>query len=319
MLARVESGIGCYRGYGAGNRAFRWLGAGGIGLLYQLLSPSAATAQQIQPSEADGAATAARPEVQAEAADERARRLFMEGHAAWEAQRYDEACRLFQQSQTTKSSAAALLNLGRCHELDGARDRARETYRAVLAAADEQPDQQKRKVWKSAALEALERLGPEQQGSDAVLAPTATTVGPRTPAPGVNPPSEPAAASLQGPNQNSGFFQSESAPWIFLGSGGVLVLASVGTGIVALNARAKLDRECGPSGSDDKKTCDQDLSSTKDRAHNMAILTDVLWISGAVVAAAGVGLWLAQPEEGKPSVGLWCGGAGCQAAVTGQF
>jgi hypothetical protein len=277
-------------------------------------SPSTQTANDTPSAtpEATTTAEAADADVAPSPDEARARDLFMSGRAAWNEQRYDEACDLFQQSQNTKESPAALLNLGRCHEMHHETDEARISYRAALGLAEQEQDETKRNLWRSAAFEALERLGPEETPEPEVVAAPVVTA-PVVTAPVVAAPREAPPPPADQPRPKS-FFRKPATPWVFLGSGAGLILGSIASGVVALNAENRLARECSPN-----DVCDPSLSGTKKRAHAMAITTDVLWISGAVLASTGVVLLLTRPKRDQPSVGLGCNGLLCGASVSGRF
>lgn len=237
-----------------------------------------------------------------------ARLLFLSGRTAWDEQRYEDACTLFQESQSLNESAAALLNLGRCHEMNNDVDSARKSYRGALTWAEKETDETKSNLWRSAAFEALERLGPEET-DESVEEPVITPI--------VAPPKEepqpaPQAAAEKPPRRS--FFRKPATPWIFMAGGAGLVLGSVATGIVSLNANSKLDKEC-----DENRSCRPTLDATKRRAKTAAIATDVLWLSGAIFAGTGLVLRLTRSENGQPSVGVSCGSFGCGGSLSGSF
>jgi hypothetical protein len=96
---------------------------------------------------------------------------------------------------------------------------------------------------------------------------------------------------------------------------GLLVGASVTTGALALQDRATLAREC-PS-----LTCDGSFIPTRDRARDLALATDVLWISAIAVGAAGTALIVyaaLQPPRGATAAAA-CTPDGCAASIGGAF
>lgn len=80
---------------------------------------------------------------------------------------------------------------------------------------------------------------------------------------------------------------TELWPWLLVGGGGVLVGASLVTGLMAKGALNKVDDAC----SDTPDACPSRFESDADRASSMAMMTDVLWVSGLLLAGGG-GAWL---------------------------
>ncbi|NOY90078.1 MAG: tetratricopeptide repeat protein [Deltaproteobacteria bacterium] len=107
---------------------------------------------------------------------------------------------------------------------------------------------------------------------------------------------------------------SLTLPALTLGAGLGMVLAAVPTALLARAAQDKLAERC-PRG-----VCDGSLRATRDRATRFALITDVLWISGALVSAAGLA-WLLGRRGSRPSVdvGVACGPDGCVSQLVGRF
>lgn len=133
---------------------------------------------------------------------------------------------------------------------------------------------------------------------------------------------EEAAAASQTPSTGPVMAVQSSGPgigpWLVMGGGGVLIAASVVTGILALNAQGDLKDKCK-----DNFCNDADLKSTRDRANTMKVTTDVLWITGAV--AAGVGLtWLilgsdSESDSAANSPSLQLAAGPTSMTLKGQF
>lgn len=108
---------------------------------------------------------------------------------------------------------------------------------------------------------------------------------------------------------------------IVLGVGAGLVVLGAVTGVYVLNTVSRLDSVC-PSG-----VCAGDLSSTRDAAGSLAIVTDVLLVGGGVVAVTGIILWAvlgggddAEPDDmSEPEVSFGCAPTGCSASLRGRF
>lgn len=80
-------------------------------------------------------------------------------------------------------------------------------------------------------------------------------------------------------------------PWVLIGTGGVLAATAVVTGIYALQAHDELNRKCQAN------SCAPELKSLGERGDTLAAITDVLWVTGAVAAGAGLTLLLMDTEE----------------------
>lgn len=108
-----------------------------------------------------------------------------------------------------------------------------------------------------------------------------------------------------------------SAAIVTLVSAGVIGVASVVTGLMALNAEAELVRNCP------YMVCDgADLEATQSTAQNLAIATDVLWPLATAVGVAGAiltTLGLLYPVEEDAQIQFACTPGGCSLAVEGAF
>jgi hypothetical protein len=129
----------------------------------------------------------------------------------------------------------------------------------------------------------------------------APTPAPAEPA----PPPDTSAATTYGP-----------WPYVLGGTGAALLGTSLITGLMASSKANKLEREC-----DADKDCDPSLQGTKDSAASLALATDVLWISGLIVAGAGVTLFIldANDDESGTAVQAGCFATGCGMLATGRF
>ena len=103
---------------------------------------------------------------------------------------------------------------------------------------------------------------------------------------------------------------------ILLGAGGALVVTGLVLGGVALGSDGDIGAMC-PS----RDACDPSLRSQYDDAQTLALVGDVLWIGGAVVAATGLVLTFVLTEGGGESAtaAVSCGPTGCHAGVRGTF
>jgi tetratricopeptide (TPR) repeat protein len=110
-------------------------------------------------------------------------------------------------------------------------------------------------------------------------------------------------------------------PVIVMGVGGVMILSSIGTGLVASGAQSDLEDGC-PT----RTNCDPSLEDTKDKGETFALVTDVLLFGGIAVAGAGAA-WLlidmmgsdeAAPEP-STTADLACSSNGCIGTLRGKF
>jgi hypothetical protein len=99
-------------------------------------------------------------------------------------------------------------------------------------------------------------------------------------------------------------------PYVLLGTGGALLVTSLVTGLMSNHAYSELDSKCGkdqlcPSG--------YDWRDTRDRGKSLALATDVLALSGLVVAGTGAVLWFLWRHDRTetPQAALACDGHGC--------
>jgi hypothetical protein len=109
------------------------------------------------------------------------------------------------------------------------------------------------------------------------------------PPPVVAPPPAPAPAPAGEPKQGSGL---RTVGFVALGVGGAAIIGGVITGVMAKSAETKATDQCTD------KVCPTAAESDFDSASSLATITNVLFIGGAVVAAAGVTLVLVGGPKG---------------------
>ena len=106
-------------------------------------------------------------------------------------------------------------------------------------------------------------------------------------------------------------------PWVLGGSGAVLLGTGIVTGIMARSKADELEREC------DAGVCSSSLEDVRDSGHALATATDILWITGALAAGAGITLFLL--DDGAPeapaleAVEAGCFVGGCGLHASGSF
>ena len=128
-------------------------------------------------------------------------------------------------------------------------------------------------------------------------------------------PPPPAAPAEPAPPRDTSTATYGPWPYVLGGTGAVLLGTSLVTGLMANSKASKLEREC------DGNDCDPSLQGTKDSAKSLALATDVLWISGLIVAGAGVTLFIldANDDETGTAVQAGCFGTGCGMLASGHF
>ena len=103
-------------------------------------------------------------------------------------------------------------------------------------------------------------------------------------------------------------------PWVLGGGGAALLGASLVTGILAASKADQLDREC------DGDDCPASLEDVRDSGQTLATATDVLWITGALAAGAGITLFLLDDGDTEaPAVEAGCFAMSCGVRASGRF
>jgi len=88
----------------------------------------------------------------------------------------------------------------------------------------------------------------------------------------------------------------------------------VPTGMASRQAQNKLQDQCP------RNICDGSLRATRDRANRFALVTDVLWATGAAVSVTGLIWLLVRRSDGRqPQVSVACGPEGCALGAIGNF
>src|SRR6185503_11593256 len=106
-------------------------------------------------------------------------------------------------------------------------------------------------------------------------------------------------------------------PWILTGAGGVLLIGSAITGVVALGKVNNIENHCPM----DRCEAGFDLDRARSSARTMVTVTDILWIAGATVAAGGLLLLVLGDDDGEteetppPTATAMCGPDGCAASL----
>jgi hypothetical protein len=108
-------------------------------------------------------------------------------------------------------------------------------------------------------------------------------------------------------------------PVTLFGSGLALVAAGIVSGQVSSAARDDLVEQCRVV-APDQRQCPSSLAGTKDRMETYALAADVLWISGALLAGAGLTVFaLDQGRHEATHVAAGCFAGGCGVSAAGWF
>ena len=118
--------------------------------------------------------------------------------------------------------------------------------------------------------------------------------------------------------------QSNVLPWALMGGGAALVAGSLIPGLMANSKANELEQAC-PS----KQNCDPALQDERDSAATLAVVSDVLWITGLVSAGVGVTLFVLDLPSGDQQAALddatrmklraGCFESGCGVSARGRF
>lgn len=221
--------------------------------------------------------------------------------------RFVEAAEEFERVYALTSHADVLHNIYVAYRDAGDKRKAADALRRYLEAAEEISD---RPVME-ARLATLEREIAEEDARaeeepEVSETPDPEPVEPVGPAP---PPTTP--ASDGGP--------SLLPPALVLGGGLALVGVGIVLGLGAASDYEDLESDCGPA-----LICSSDRQDDVDSLGTRALLADVAWISGAVIAGVGAA-WLTvsllggsdAPATARMSPS--CSGAFCGATVEGTF
>ena len=277
-----------------------------------------------------GSGTTTDPSTAGLSGDEEARMRFELGRRYYDTGRFAEAAREFAEAHRLSGRTELLYNLFLAYRDAGDDVHAAETLRAYIPSLEAG----ERRTQLEARLRVLEqRLASGTSGdaagggSDAGGGGDATTGGggDATPTGGGSSGGDGASGDTSSGTSSGGRDAGGGSsgglgivPWIVVGVGGALVVASIITGVLALDARSSLASMCSADGA-----CPPGYESTQSSGQALAITTDVLWISGALAVGTGVVLAILDMTSGssadQASIGGVCTGQGCVASISGRF
>lgn len=240
-------------------------------------------------------------EAEASSDEARAKELYAEGTRLYAEGRYVDAIARFEASFELSSRPLLLYNLSLAYEHIGEYDKAIENLRGYVASAPAEEQETIRKK-----LHNLKKLADESRAErERAVVEQAT-------------PGESRVEVQRGVPIPSLLSIS------VMSAGGVLLLGSMVTGILALNARSEVDELCTSGG--DKRLCRSEARGPIDRDQGLSIAADVTLALGITAVAAGAVLWLWQPKtsessssEQGPSVSVVPVPGGVQVGITGSY
>lgn len=252
--------------------------------------------------------------------DEEARMRFDLGRRYYDTGRFADAAREFAEAYRLSQRTELLYNLYLAYRDAGDDPHAAETLRTYVGALE--PGERRTQL--EARLAILEeRLAASSSSST----PTSTTEGTTTEgtsSEGSVTEGTSAEGSSSTSTEGSGGATTGGGggggmgvvPWVVVGVGGALLVGSLITGLLALDARSTLDRMCPTA-----DTCPPGFESTQSSGQALAITTDVLWVTGLVAAGTGVVLAVLDLTSSHPSEGAsaTCTDQGCMAFAWGHF
>jgi hypothetical protein len=254
--------------------------------------------------------------------DDEARVHFRLGRAYYESGRFEEAAKEFEAAYYNSNRPQLLYNVFLAWRDAG---RLRKAVASLEKFLELVPDAPERDAL-SARLVSMRRLAekePEESedGTIASSRPTADAAEGEVDAEAADSGAE--GASLTGGDVSDGKKRSP-VPWIVMGSGAALIVGGAITGILALKTKSDLDSACPDGGCPPGSGFESDVS----RGNTLALMTDVLMITGAVALGAGVALMFlmkggkkeqATARRERPTASVGCGPHGCMGTLRVGF
>jgi hypothetical protein len=218
--------------------------------------------------------------------------------AAYAAGDYDLAARRYLEAYEIIPSPDVIYNVGWLYERHlGKPELARTWYERVLRDPTAPGDLVRKANERITSIEsrsAASAAAPGRLDEGAAVAPT--------PAPAPAPVVQSVAAPAPAPRK------ANVAPWALAGSGGALVIGGVAVGLVARGTNQSfLAGEGGIEG----------MRELSEQGRTQAALADGMWITGAVVAVAGLGWGIASSRTRTSTVRVMVGPGA--ASLAGQF
>lgn len=105
------------------------------------------------------------------------------------------------------------------------------------------------------------------------------------------------------------------ASYAVTGAGIGLVLAATFIGFSALGTQSALDDQCGPL----RDMCPAGFAADRDRGQTLALVTDIVGITGVVALGMGIAMLFLFQDDDAPPVQAGCGPDGCMIQARGSF
>lgn len=250
----------------------------------------------------DGAAPQT-PETDEMLMEEEAREHFRIGKTLLDAGRFEQAASEFEQAYKLSNRPELLYNIYIARRDAANTAGAVEALRGYLDKVPDAPDRINLKARLKSLEEALQRQKAQEEAKAAAEAEAQAQ----------------AAAAQQASTEQVPQTRTETVrskvPWYLLGGGGALIVGGVVTGLLQMSAESELEDNCSGF------VCASDQSDNVDSAQNLALVTDILWISGVAVAGTGVVLALTGvlDSEREVPVTAGCSPGQCGVVFRGSF
>jgi tetratricopeptide (TPR) repeat protein len=243
--------------------------------------------------------------------DEAARQIFMAGRNLYELGRFAEAAAQFEQAYELSHRPPLLYNIYVAYRDAGDRDKSAQALENYLRENPDAPD----RVNLEARLESLRQSIAAEQASRDTAADEARAAELARQEEERRQAAE-AERSREEEEQRRAASRDATLAWVVTGVGGALIVGGAVTGVMALGAASTVSDGCRGG------LCIDD--GANDERATLALVTDVLLVSGLVVAGVGLTWAILKMSSGGDdaegaSVSAMCGPTGCAASYTSRF
>jgi tetratricopeptide (TPR) repeat protein len=256
-------------------------------------APAPGASAEQAPAQADTeAAQQAEQDKAMQLMDDEARQHFQIGKTLYDAGRFKDAAREFDEAYRKSGRPQLLYNLYVAHRDDGNWVLAVESLGAYLDKVPDAPD----RINLRARLESMQAAAKAQAERE-----QASAEGEAGPPPKESGTRVEVSRSLW--------------PYVIMGVGGAMLAGGAVTGILTASQTDELDEVCSDG------RCPGSEQDNIDSAKTLAITTDVLLFGGAAVLGTGLVLFLtgALDEEREVPMAMGCDGRACAATWTRRF
>lgn len=262
-----------------------------------------------------------------DANDAAARRAFRLGQAHYENGEFEQAAQQFEEAYRLSGRARLLYNAYLAYrDMQDLPNSARTLRRFLDESTDLPASERDQLTARLAAIErAMERqtapppdesttTGETDMGGEPDEAANTTDTSTTTASTGPTGTTTSTSTTTGG----GGGFNPSPVGFVVAGAGAALGIAAIITGVMSSSDLSTLESECP----NDLCPDDPALRDAQSRGETLALVTDVLWVTGVVAIAAGVTLIFVLQEGGdddSPTAGMACTPQGCFGAVQGRF